>query len=83
MAFRNSGGIGRPPRLLLGLVPNTAGTHSRSCGERRLVVQGEFLRLGKMTTVSLWMGKGLLHQPYFIVDTGGWIKLPDVGWRAS
>lgn len=33
----------RPPRLLLGLVPNTAGTQSRFCAKRRgLVVQGSF-----------------------------------------
>lgn len=69
---RSSGRTGRPPRLLLGLVPSTAGTHSRLCsGRRKLVVQGEFLRPGKMTRVSFWIGKGHLHQPYFI-------KLPEM-----
>lgn len=45
-----------------------------------MVVQGEFLRPGKMTTVSLWMGKGLLHQPYFIVDTAQEVGLNYQMW---
>lgn len=80
VAFRNLGRTGRPPRLPLGLVPNTAETHSRLCGERRLVVQGEFLRPGKMARVSFWMGKGHLHQPYFIVDSAQEVGLNYQKW---
>ncbi|TRZ25641.1 hypothetical protein HGM15179_001452 [Zosterops borbonicus] len=36
-----------------------------------------------MTTVSLWMGKGLLHQPYFIVDTAQEVGLNYQTWLAG